>query len=60
MTDIRGSVSRLAGANRTIGLTLASVLLAVAALLTSIGAFGGPEAAAGLPPVQAIPGEEGP
>ena len=30
------------------------------ALLTSIGAFGGPQAAAGLPPVAGDPGQEGP
>ena len=60
LTDIRGSAQRLARANRIIGLTLASLVLAVMAVLTSVGAFGGPAAAAGLPPVQTIPGETSP
>jgi multicomponent Na+:H+ antiporter subunit D len=60
LTDVRGSVSRLLRANRVLGLSVAALVLAVVALLTSIGAFGGPEAAAGLPPVQAIPGETSP
>jgi hypothetical protein len=41
-------------------MTLASLLLAVVALLTSIGAFGGPQAAAGAPPAQTTPGETAP
>ena len=57
LTDVPGSVTRLFRANRPLGMTVATLDLAVVALLTSIGAFGGPEAAAGLPPVQTIPGE---
>jgi len=57
LTDLKGSVNRFYKANRSLGMTVASLVLAVAALLTSIGAFGGPEAAAGLPPVQTLPGE---
>ena len=57
LTDVRGSIARLSAANRVIGVTALSLVLALAALLTSIGAFGGPEAAAGLPPVDTIPGE---
>ena len=60
LTDVRGSASRLLIANRTIGAILLAVVLAVVALMTSIGAFGGPQAAAGLPPAQAIPGESTP
>jgi formate hydrogenlyase subunit 3/multisubunit Na+/H+ antiporter MnhD subunit len=60
LTDIRGSATRLLTANRTIGATALSVVLALVALLTSIGAFGGPQAAAGLPPALAIPGESTP
>ena len=43
-----------------IGVTALTLVLALAALLTSIGAFGGPEAAAGLPPADTIPGEQAP
>ncbi len=60
LTDARGSVARLYEANRILGVTSFALVLALAALLTSIGAFGGPEAAAGLPPADAIPGEVGP
>jgi formate hydrogenlyase subunit 3/multisubunit Na+/H+ antiporter MnhD subunit len=60
LTDVRGSAARLVRANRPIGMTLASLLLAVVALLTSIGAFGGPQAAAGAPPAQTTPGETAP
>ena len=60
LTDVRGSASRLVQANRVLGMTLASLVLAVVALLTSVGAFGGPQAAAGLPPVETIPGETAP
>ena len=60
LTDARGSVARLSAANRVIGVTALTLVLAVGALLTSIGAFGGPEAAAGLPPADTIPGEQAP
>lgn len=60
LTDLRGSASGLLAANRVIGMSLASLVLAAVALLTSIGAFGGPQAAAGLPPLQEIPGETTP
>ena len=43
-----------------IGVTALTLVLAATALLTSIGAFGGPEAAAGLPPVDTVPGETAP
>jgi NADH:ubiquinone oxidoreductase subunit 2 (chain N) len=59
-TDLAGSATRLFVANRTIGLTLLGLVLAVVALLTSIGAFGGPQASAGLPPDLTIPGETAP
>lgn len=59
-TDVAGSASRLLVANRTIGMTLLGLVLAVGALLTSIGAFGGPQASAGVPPAQTIPGESTP
>jgi len=60
LTDVRGSATRLVTANATIGITLLALVLGVASLLTSIGAFGGPQAAAGLPPVQTLPGETTP
>jgi len=60
LTDVRGSAMRLVTANATIGITLLVLVLGVASLLTSIGAFGGPQAAAGLPPVQTLPGETTP
>jgi NADH:ubiquinone oxidoreductase subunit 2 (subunit N) len=59
-TDLAGSARRLVVANRTIGLTMLGLLLAVVALLTSIGAFGGPQSAAGLPPELVISGETAP
>ena len=60
MTDARGSIARLSAANRVIGVTALTLVLAATALLTSVGAFGGPEAAAGLPPVVDVPGEQTP
>jgi hypothetical protein len=60
LTDARGSIARLYAANRVIGVTALTLVLALAALLTSVGAFGGPEAAAGLPPADTIPGEQAP
>ena len=60
VNDVRGSVARLYGANRIIGVTTLALVLTAVALLTSIGAFGGPEAAAGLPPAETIPGETAP
>jgi hypothetical protein len=60
LTDVRGSLSRSFTANRTIGLTVLSLILALVALMTSIGAFGGPQAAAGLPPALTTPGESTP
>ena len=60
MTDVRGTMARSFAANRAIGVTALTLVLAATALLTSIGAFGGPEAAAGLPPVDTIPGETAP
>jgi hypothetical protein len=60
VTDLRGTAGRLLHANRVLGLSLASLVLAAVALMTSVGAFGGPQAAAGLPPEQAIPGESAP
>ena len=60
VTDVRGSVARLYDANRVIGVTTLALVLTAVALLTSIGAFGGPQAAAGLPPAETIPGETAP
>ena len=60
MTDARGSIARLEAANCVIGATTLTLVLAATALLTAVGAFGGPEAAAGLPPVNTIPGEQAP
>ena len=60
MTDARGTIARSFAANRVIGVTALTLVLAATALLTSIGAFGGPEAAAGLPPVDTVPGETTP
>jgi len=60
MTDVRGWAGRLYAGNRVLGVTALSLVLALAALATSMGAFGGPEAAAGLPPADTIPGETNP
>ena len=60
MTDVRGWAGRLYVGNRVLGITALSLVLALVALATSMGAFGGPEAAAGLPPADTIPGETAP
>jgi hypothetical protein len=60
MTDLRGWAARLYAGNRILGVTTLSLVLALVALATSMGAFGGPEAAAGLPPADTIPGETAP
>ncbi len=50
LTDLRGWLARSWAANRGTGATAGTLLLAIMAVAVSIGAFGGPAAAAGLPP----------
>jgi hypothetical protein len=51
LTDLATSLRRTWSDNRVITATGGATLLAVLALVVSAGAFGGPQAAAGLPPV---------
>ena len=57
LTDARASASAAWSANRAPMAILVAVLLAVLALTVSVGGFGGPQAAAGLPPGQEGPNE---
>ncbi len=50
LTDVRGWLGRTWVANRFVTATGGAALLAVLALAVSVGAFGAPRAAAGLPP----------
>ncbi len=50
LTDVRASLRRAWSDNRLVAATASAGLLAILALVVSAGAFGGPEAAAGLPP----------
>jgi hypothetical protein len=50
LTDLRASVRRAWMDNRLVTATAAAGLLAILALVVSAGAFGAPQAAAGLPP----------
>jgi formate hydrogenlyase subunit 3/multisubunit Na+/H+ antiporter MnhD subunit len=50
LTDVRGSLRRGWADNRLMAATGGAALLAVLALVVSAGAFGSPQAAAGLPP----------
>jgi len=51
LTDLRTSLRRAWADNRIVTATGGATLLAVLALVVSAGAFGAPQAAAGLPPV---------
>jgi formate hydrogenlyase subunit 3/multisubunit Na+/H+ antiporter MnhD subunit len=51
LTDVRASVRRAWADNRLVAATACAGALAILALVVSAGAFGGPQAAAGLPPV---------
>lgn len=51
LTDVRASLRRSWADNRLVTATAAAGLLAVLALVVSAGAFGAPQAAAGLPPM---------
>ena len=57
LTAMRGWLRRTWDANRAFGTATIAVLLAVLAVATSAGAFGGPAAAAGLPPHATLPTE---
>jgi formate hydrogenlyase subunit 3/multisubunit Na+/H+ antiporter MnhD subunit len=50
LTDIRAWMTRTWSDNLTVTATAGAALLAILALAVSAGAFGGPQAAAGLPP----------
>ena len=50
LTDLRASLGRAWADNRLVIATAGAGVLAILALTVSAGAFGGPEAAAGLPP----------
>ena len=51
LTDLRTSLRRAWADNRILTATAGAAVLAILALFVSAGAFGGPQAAAGLPPV---------
>ena len=51
LTDVRVSLRRAWADNRNVTATAGAAVLAILALFVSAGAFGGPQAAAGLPPV---------
>ena len=51
LTDVRVSLGRAWANNRNVTATAGAAVLALLALFVSAGAFGGPQAAAGLPPV---------
>jgi len=51
LTDVRVSLRRAWADNRNVTATAGAGVLAILALFVSAGAFGGPQAAAGLPPV---------
>ena len=53
LTDLRGWIATSWAANRGFGAVAGAFMLAVLAIAVSVGAFGGPEAAAGLPPSDA-------
>jgi NADH-quinone oxidoreductase subunit N len=50
LTDVRASLGRAWADNRLVIATAGAGVLAILALVVSAGAFGGPQAAAGLPP----------
>ena len=50
LTDLRGWMAKTWSANLAATATGGAALLAILALAVSAGAFGGPQAAAGLPP----------
>lgn len=50
LTDLRASLRRAWSDNRLVAATTSAGLLAILALVVSAGAFGAPQAAAGLPP----------
>lgn len=50
LTDLRGWLVKTWATNRLTGAAGGALLLSVLAVAVSVGAFGGPEAAAGLPP----------
>ncbi len=50
LTDLPGWAGRSWAANRRVGAASGAIVLALLAVAVSIGGFGGPEAAAGLPP----------
>jgi len=51
LTHVRVSLGRAWADNRNVTATAGAAVLAILALFVSAGAFGGPQAAAGLPPV---------
>ena len=51
LTNVRVSLRRAWADNRNVTATAGAAVLAILALFVSAGAFGGPQAAAGLPPV---------
>jgi NADH-quinone oxidoreductase subunit N len=57
LTAVRAWLGGTWAANRAVTTTWVAALLAVLAIATAGGAFGGPAAAAGLPPRVAIPGD---
>ena len=57
VTAVRPWLGRTWDTNRAFTTATVAILLGVLALATSAGAFGGPEAAAGLPPALTGPGE---
>ncbi len=59
LTAVRPWLLRSWDVNRGFTTAWVAALLALLALATAAGAFGGPEAAAGLPPSLAVPGEVG-
>jgi NADH:ubiquinone oxidoreductase subunit 2 (subunit N) len=66
LTDVRASLRHAWADNRLVTATASAAVLALLALVVSAGAFGAPQAAAGLPPVIGAseesfsPGESGP
>jgi formate hydrogenlyase subunit 3/multisubunit Na+/H+ antiporter MnhD subunit len=58
LTDARTSASTFWNANRAPSAVLVAILVSVLALAVSAGGFGGPTAAAGLPPGGGEPGED--
>ena len=58
VTDLRPWLGHTWDANRAFTTATVAILLGALALATSAGAFGGPEAAAGLPPALSGPGRD--